>query len=294
MCDDIPIRLRQALDRVPDVAWGTTEPVELVLEVMSEGAREALDLISPMLDLILDDLSFQLQEPLKVLQFEVFDVTPPLADGDQREMLLFPFPQGYDQYKLGRSAAFGEVVTTSRVALRARYAELSDQVQNALDWYTKALHSPFDADRYIFYWICFEVLRNAFAEKVKESTRLRCGHEIHSCPTCGGPTTQVRQAATTYDFLDALGVDRATAKRLWDMRHLVHGAKSFRPDQLATLGELLQILRSVALAALKLAMEIPQDSPPIVSYGAPAVVGSVCLGGTRTITVHDLEDLDQP
>lgn len=215
----------------------------------------------------------------------VLDVTGPLAVGDEREFMQYT---GYDQYKLSRSTPMGTTQTALIPALRDNYAQLSRRTQDALDWYIKSMHTPWDADRYIFLWICFEILRNATGPKVEESTRLRCGHEITECPECEKPTAQVRQAASTYAFFAMFGIQPDLAKALWDMRQLVHGAKSFKREQLERLGELLQVLRAICAAALRAAMAIPDDEPPFVGYGAAAIGVAMGLGGTTTITEADL------
>lgn len=73
------------------------------------------------------------------------------------------------------------------------------------------------------------------------------------------------------------------------MRQLVHGAKSFQREQLERLGELLQVLRAICAAALRVAMGIPDQEPPYVGYGAAAIGVAMGLGGTTTITQDDFD-----
>ena len=59
---------------------------------------------------------------------------------------------------------------------------------SALPRFIKGLHAPFDADRSVFYWISFEILRDHSDAKVEQPARLPCGHDDLTCPTCEKPT----------------------------------------------------------------------------------------------------------
>jgi hypothetical protein len=123
------------------------DPVFLTFDVAAVGAVDALEVAQPVIDTVIDDLSFQLQEPLRISSMTVLDLTPPVTAGDEREFMQYT---GYDQFKLSRSTAMGTTHTVLVPSLRANYAELSRRTQDALDWYIKAMHTPWDADRYIF------------------------------------------------------------------------------------------------------------------------------------------------
>ncbi len=284
--DGVSVRLSPAEDEFPELAGiDMRDPVNLTLELEARDSSEALDLAASSIDLVVDDLSFQLQEPLKAHTLSVLDVTPPLHVGEERQIMYW---SGYDQYKLARSNGMGTTETVLVPALRHDYAVLPRRTQDALDWYIKSMHTPWDADRYIFLWICFEILRNATGPKVEEPTRLRCQHVLAECPECGKSTAQVRQAASTYEYLATFEVQPQLAKDLWGMRQLVHGSKSFKPDQLERLGELLQVLRAICADALRLAMGIPDDSPPFVGDGGVGFGVPMGVGGTTAITQADM------
>lgn len=282
----VSVRLAPAEGEFPELAHlHMQDPATLIIELDAPTSSEALESATTSIDLVVDDLSFQLQEPLQMYSMRVLDVTPPLHVGDEREFMQY---NGYDQYKLSRSTPMGTTQTALVPTLRSDYAALSRRTQDALDWYIKSMHTPWDADQYIFLWICFEILRNSNGPKIEEPARLRCQHEIVACPKCGKLTAQVRQAASTYEYLAAFGVEQQLAKDLWGMRQLVHGSKSFKRDQLERLGELLQVLRAICAAALRVAMGIPDDSPPFVGYGAAAIGVAMGMGGTTAITEADL------
>jgi hypothetical protein len=277
----------------PETPWFTEtlthELVNLILKYEAETIVDAAERVPLLIDPVIDDLAFQLQEPLKVQELEFLDVTAPVTVGDQREMLLFPFPGGYDQLKLRRSTALGVAYTERTPVLRSSYAALTAKVQQARDWYIKALHASFDVDRYIFLWVSFELLRGLSGFKVEEPTKLRCGHMIARCPECNQTTSMYRQGQTTIGFLRALGLEQETADQLWRMRQIVHGARSMTTEELSTLGGLLPILRAVTLAGIKQQLGIDQGQPPILITGNPAF-SMPGLGGYRAVSESDLTE----
>lgn len=266
----------------------THEPVSIVLKYEAITMAEAVAKLSSFLDPIIDDLAFQLQEPVKIHELEFLDVTPPVTKADEREMLLFPFPGGYDQLKLHRSTALGAAVIAPAPLLRASYAALTNKVQEALDWYIKALHASYDVDRFIFLWVSCEILRGLSGIKVEEPTKLRCGHAITQCPECAKPTTMFRQAQTTARFLAEFAVKEEDADELWRMRQVVHGARSMTQPELTTLTRLLPLLRSVVLDCLKKHLGVRVTEPPLVAGTTAFGLAMAGLGGSRVVTAEDL------
>lgn len=133
------VRLMQAEGEVPELAHvHMQDPAHLLFEVTALDPSGAVELAGPVIDLVVDDLSFQLQEPLPMYSMRVLDVTPPLVIGDQREFMQF---SGYDQYKLSRTTPMGTTQTALVPALRSNYAQLPARTQDALDWYIKAMHT---------------------------------------------------------------------------------------------------------------------------------------------------------
>jgi hypothetical protein len=92
-------------DLNPD--WGLWEPASITFRIRAASVADAQERIVPNLELVLDDLIFQFQEPLRVVQLELLDITGPVAVEEEREFFLLPFPNGYDQFKLSRSNPMG-------------------------------------------------------------------------------------------------------------------------------------------------------------------------------------------
>lgn len=254
--------------------------------VPSTDTAAVLDRMAPALELVLDDLAFQLQTALSVMQLETLDISPPLVEGEEREMLLLPFPHGYHQWKFAQSTALGSDAVVVVPELRGDFQALSKRTQQALDWYIKGLSAPIDADRFIFLWIALEVLEAEVGIKVNDVYTAACGHQIADCPTCGRSTSRRVAGRSLRALLESIGVDSEVASRMWKMRMLVHGAKSFGPSEMQDLGELLQVLRAAVVALLKPRFGLSHDDPPLIGHGAPAV-GAFWLGGRRSLDSHD-------
>lgn len=256
--------------------------------VRADSAATALERVAPALELVLDDLAFQLQSGLSVLQLEILDVSLPLTEGEEREMLLMPFPHGYQQWKFSRSTAMGDTTVAIVPTLEGNYEALPQRTQQALDWYIKGLNAPVDADRFIFFWVALEVLEHELGVHVLDVYTATCGHQIAECPQCGRSTERRVAGKSIRGLLESVGVDPGTASKLWKIRQMVHGAKSFGPGELQDLGELLQVLRAAVMALLKVQLSIPAEAPPLVGFGAPAI-GAFMLGGRRAVSIDDLD-----
>ena len=130
---------------------------KLALDVRASDGLTAVEYCRQALEALLDYLSFQLQSPVPVMQVQAIDVEPPLVCGEQRDMILI---SNYGRHKLASSTALGNIATVRVPELPAINGQLSSASQRSLDWYIKALSSPYDVDRFIFFWICVEVARS--------------------------------------------------------------------------------------------------------------------------------------
>jgi hypothetical protein len=285
---DYYLRLESHTSPMP--AWftdtGENDLVVIILEYRVNSYVEALDTISSFLDPIIDDLSFQLQAPIRVYDLELLNITAPVRVGDSREAILFPL-LGYEQFKLQRSTELGHVVTRRQPLLRASYKNTEGKIQRAVDWYIKALHASYEVDRFIFLWISFEILAKLTTVRVEEPTKLRCDHFVLECPVCHKSTTQFRQGESYQKYLTQLGVAEATAKEIWTMRHIIHGAHDMNQSEINTLSRLLPELREVVMSALKQGLGIEQDKPPYMAAAADPA-GKMALQISRPVTAEDI------
>jgi hypothetical protein len=266
------------------------EVAALTLLRLADTPEQALAEADDLLERILDDLSFQLQEAVRILQLEVIDITPPLSVGMTREILIYPFPMGYTSPKFLQSVSLGNVNTALIPSLRSEYGIGEEKTRAALRWYIKALAAPYEADRFAFNWIALEILCSQSDIVVEKPYAPKCEHEITHCPVCSTPTSRVIKGPTIKKFLtEKIGIDPQQAKELWNMRQMFHGANHLSQKATKELPRLVNILRHAALIALKDALAISRHDNPVSSPEAVGINQSFALGGTREITEDVLQ-----
>jgi hypothetical protein len=160
-----------------------------------------------------------------------------------------------------------------------------------LRWFVKALGTDVLHDQFIFLWIALEILCDASDVRVEEPYIGRCKHEIAVCPECAKPTTRMVRGGTMKAFLQSYGVTAEQAKKLWEMRQLMHGAIPFDSKKLSWLGGLVQELRAVVAAGLKSKLGKTSDDLPIVANTGLAVHPAMGMGKNRPITENDVRPL---
>ena len=236
----------------------------------------------------IESMSFQLQAPLQIEGIHAIDVTPPVAVGDEREwsqMTAFPLRR-----YAPASIQMQGIWTAPSPDLTVPPAPLDRRHRAALDWSLKAIAAAFQIDQFMFLWIAFEILSDLHPEfQVTGPLKVNCGHEIASCPQCDRATTRPIQGPTRQRFLtDGFGIEPDTARELWKARQIMHGAEEFDSAVMDRLAELNQILRAVVNHALKLALGIGPNEPPVVQFGQFAIAPHIGLDGTGEITETDL------
>lgn len=273
-------------------AESNSDVVVISFEAHAGTPELALTKTESSLELLLDDMSFQIQAAIRALMLEVLDVTPPLMTGEEREVLLYPFPIGWPYPKFQESRFLSDATTPKVPSLRAAEGFEHGRTRAALRWYVKALATPFDVDRFAFLWIALEILCSASSSSVEKPYKAPCGHEIGSCPQCGKSTSKEVQGPTLISFLaEELCVQSATAKELWKTRQMFHGTNDLTKQAMTTLPALLVTLKSAVARGLKAAGKLPPFSLPHVAPGSIGVSKEIALGGTRKLEPKDLDDL---
>jgi hypothetical protein len=120
-------------------------------------AAEALRRIELDLEYFLDFASFQIQRPFACLTLDICDVSPPVSVDDDREMLVFPFPQGYPSPKFRQMFPLGDVRGLEAPEPTPEFGRKSAETSAALRWYSKALAVPYQTDQFAFFWIALEI-----------------------------------------------------------------------------------------------------------------------------------------
>jgi hypothetical protein len=99
---------------------------------------------------------------------EILDVTPPIASGETREMMLFPWPQGYPLRPFYVSDALGDTQTDHWLNLTLRDRPTDRRVSAARRWYLKGLAVAYQVDRFMMWWIALEILSKNSEHKIEE------------------------------------------------------------------------------------------------------------------------------
>ena len=285
-------RSHGSLVPTPSNLYGAfVEPAELHFETTADDPQSALIKVEGLLESISDDLAFRLQFPLRIPMLEIFDVTPPLEEGQPREMVLFPYPNGFSHLKFMLSAHLGGILTERSPNLTTANSTANERARAALRWFHKALAAQFELDRFVFYWIVLEILCAHNGKTVQRNYKNKCGHEIEKCPSCGISTSRRVNGPTLIAFLrDDLGVSETDAEGLWKFRQLVHGKNELTREKNEELTKNCVRLRAAVTLGLKKQLGISAAALPLVAPQGVTFSTSIALCGTRNLTCDDIQN----
>lgn len=256
--DRLSERVTQRLDGI-DVTLYPTESTShqltdseqaLDIEAIVADAPDAMTAglrAMPIVDLVMDDLSFQVHRPLPRGQV---DVTEIVAEPGAAEFLVTP----------------GGLDLAARESSRAEYPNLrggrplSLLLRRALRFYIAALAVPRGEEAFILYWTCLEHLFTEEGTEVKEPVNIHDHHVMKRCPECGKTTAQTRHGKGLKGYLGQLGVTPQQAVDLYDLRMMVHGRTP--DDTLLSETERLRVLVGKRLAELlSISVDVVQQMP---------------------------------
>lgn len=273
------------VESIWDVAARPGMPMVIMTEVELPVGKEPLDVltqIEPSLEEVLDRLSFAWMYPVTAFQAEIAEVTPPLAAGQTRDVILLP---GYSTPKF-RMHVYD--LRPEIAAVDSVDAELTEPTKAALRWYGVASAPQPDVQRFMALWIAFEILVKATEDAVKRPYKAPCGHEIGTCPVCATATTRAVGGEQMIAFLvNKVGIDEGAAKALWRTRQMMHGANRLTPKHLAQLPQDISVLwpavrRTIASAV---GMNVGTQAAAAMMFGFTWIMG------TRELGERDLEPL---
>ena len=231
----------------------------VVLE--ASDAMQAGIVAMPIVDLVLDDLSFQFQEPLPRGQVDVVEV----VSGDIGARTLIA-PVGLDL--IARLAA----EPPSFPNLRVRGGTLSVKLRRALRFYTSAF-SVRGEEAFVLYWTSLEHLFAEEGADVREPVTIHGHHVVEPCPACGKSTVERRHGQSMKAYLAHLGTDEAAASSLYQLRMVVHGMS---PDStLLSQTDLLRVLLGRRLASL---LSLPEGLVQPAPFAFVALEGTTLPG----------------
>lgn len=223
---------------------------EITVEVEGTDREAAVEACTEPLEEAIETLSFQIQAPLQFRTFAVIDAAAEDAGqpAEFRQAVgAFPFPLR----RFRPAPTEIATVTTNLIPdLTLSVATMSPSHRLSLDWYLKALATPFEMDQFIFLWIAMENL-----------WRMNVPLDVSRGPKKG---SRIRRF-----LVDSFGVDHATAKRLWTARQVVHGEVTFNSEAVDELTQHVRVLRGGVNAHIKAALGLEESDPPI--FHAPAL-----------------------
>ncbi len=285
---DIVVAIRKDRDLSAHAKGLNTEAIELVADVPdADDPESALVAAAPILESVIELLSFQLGEPILVGSVTVTDATPPITIGEHRAhytSLKLPGDLSTPDDAIGGTPGVDGVL----VARLPLSVDSDAEETAALRWFVKSLGAKALVDQFIFAWIALEILCDGSDISVREPYRCRKGHVIEKCPTCDVPTEQKVRGATMRAFLVNGGMAEDGAKAAWRMRQIMHGAVSFDSEALLGIGDLVLQVRAVVAADLKARFGLTPEHLPTYQPTGLMLTG-FGLGGT-TKAEQDLID----
>lgn len=269
---------------------GPVQWVEFFVDLQAADHMDAAERGGALIQVVLDSLSLRMGASLVIAQLEAIDVTPDVAEGDERAYGVWPFPNGYPTFRFAISQALGHLAVEQTIALRRTYERAGGRESRALDWYLKAANSPYDVDQFIFLWIALEVLLDGDADVMVEAPyQSRCGHTISNCPECGVDTRVQVRGKSLRAYLKRYGASEEDARDLWRTRQMMHGKNDLSRDAQSEVPRHVQVLRRALVQALKERLHMPSTDAPIA---APEDVATIdphfALSGTSHVTSRHL------
>lgn len=248
------------------------EGVTLILStsINSHSAQDALETINPVIERVLNMLSFRLLSNLVSRTLEIVEDRP---ISGRREMMVFPdySPLGEGRFQTIGFPSQGGI----EASVELRY---SDRVDAAMRWFLQGLRGRNPIDTFAGYWLSLE---NLVKETDAAPMQMRCCDAIiDSCPACGastvGPTGQKRRLR---DLFLRAGKDHAYFKRIWELRNLVfHGSSQVFPKMMDIASESFQ-LKKMVVDLIKEEMNVEPGQPPFQQADG-YIIGSMGLFGS--------------
>lgn len=233
------------------------ESVALVCQISAEDEFSALEAALPSIEWACDQLAFFVQFPITVVSSEI------MKGGDPQNRHIFPMPRQSAKF---RSAYYTNAkVPPLDIPLWPKPDHLTEGDLMSLRWYHKALAAVYEVDRFVFLWVCLEILCESSQTAVSSPYVAKCGHAIPRCPECGKSTERKVSGKTLQEYLKIrLKVSEEDAKKLWQFRQLLHGENKFSEERSKEMENLNMVLQSAVNMALKERLKMPEAGPPFV------------------------------
>ena len=262
--------------------------LESIVRAVSPEA--ALEFIGGKIEAILDMLSFQLQAPIPVTNFEAIDVESPLRVGEERDCI---FANSFPRIQKDCGFTFMANWATS-IDPDLTQAELDENTEASLRWFSKGISSRPIVDQFMSFWIALEILTLPTKPREKRFFRcMKCNHEIKSCPQCSYSTQHFPDTKERIESFvtEAIGLGEDMFESLWDARMIFHGRNKLTAKEVEKISDMTWELRKTVVRALKDKLGIDPARNPCCASPKDLVVAAdkFILGGRRKLTELDIK-----
>lgn len=259
-----------------DIQGVTNEYVFLVCEIASETAEGAITTATPYIEWSCDQLAFFTQFPIQIKEHRIYNKENPT------EVTIQGMP--HQPAKFRQTYYIDCATTWAVVPLMDEPVKFTSRARAVHRWYHKALAADYEIDRFIFLWICLEILCEIDETSIKKpyTNHVKgCGHVIEACPECGTSTEREVNGPTIKEFLiSKLNVSENDAKKMWRFRQLVHGENDLTEDEASGLVHLVLNLRIAVNKGIKHIVNLADNNPPIVKPGV--MMSALAITYTKT------------
>jgi len=241
------------------------------------------------IELILDNLAFQLQAPIPIKYVEVIDITDPVELGEEREIIAANI---YPRIQKDTELDFIETWRTS-INTRIIKEELDDDIVAALRWFSKGISTKIVVDRFTSFWIALEILTAPTKPREKIFFHcFHCGYDIESCPECSHSTKHFPNAKERIEnyLVNELGVERREFLKVWEVRQIFHGRNTLQSEDLQPIIDATVDLKKMLVANLKMKLGATKQDDPFQIREVPMQIGSLFIKGKRKILDTDIEN----
>jgi len=240
--------------------------------IVAETVQTAIELLDPILDRVLNVVSFRLLRDVIPIALELIEDKP---STESREWCLVPqySPLGNGRFQALGFSAQGGMSSDFHI-------QQTDKTDVAIRWFLRGLKGSNPLESFIGYWLAIEALVPDAGEA--PLTMRCCGYRINECPNCRkstlGAPGMARRLRTF--FLEKLGKDNEYFRRIWELRNYVFHGSGEVFSTIIDIASKSFDLRKIAVTMIKETMAITSDSPPHQS-GDGLIIAQAVLIGSR-------------
>lgn len=232
------------------------EWVNLCCIANSENSRDAIKKSLPHVEWICDQLAFLIQRPIEYAQIHASCLATP----NETEEHIIPI-----QPPKFRNEAISQTYVNLKIAIYEPQKNFTEREFALFRWYHKSLSANYDIDKFVFLWICLEILLKIFDKKVLSFYTAPCGHKIEICPECNSSTEKEVNGKSLISLLmNELNTSELLSKEMWRFRQFIHGQNKLTQNETDRLTTLVCSLQAAIALGIKKILGGNENNHPIV------------------------------